>query len=206
MRNTRIRMSDERIYVVTAFVEGEHQPRSYHVTAESPADAHETVRADDAVEEVLEGRTEQFSGLFRLEVSGPPEAISSAMDHMDHLAGKVDAEVDIEDVTPKVWPAGDDLRDDDAVRVAVDEWDDIEMRVVGTDIGDEMRVLSASPGSMGAHDGTAVEVVAGNRVLVRAVAADEDVDVPAHPESVPDEGKWVDESKGHTEEAEAADE
>lgn len=166
----------DALYIVTAYVDGETMPRSYHVAAESQADAEELVAADERVEEVLDSLTEQFSGQFRVDIGGSPEEIADAIDALEHLAPQVDAEMDVRDVTPTVWPAGDDLKDGDAVRVAVDDWSDIELRIIGDDVSEDdddvdgyPGVLSATPAAMQARDNSTVDVVAGDRVLVRAV-------------------------------------
>lgn len=158
----------ESIYSVVAYLSGNEEPTAFHVNAESPEAAEEQVRLDDAVESVLSEMTEEFSGVYRVEFSGSPDEITDALNHLDHLADSVDADMDIEDVTPTVWPAGDDLDDEHAIRAEVSDWDDVELRVIGSDVGDEHGVLSASAASMQAHEDSTVEVVVGNKVVAQA--------------------------------------
>jgi len=168
----------ESIYTVVAYLEGNTEPSSFHINAESPEDAEEKVRLDDAVDEVLTEMTEQFSGVYRLEVSGSPDEITSTLNHIEHVADEVDADVSVDDVTPTIWPAGDDLDDDNAIRVKVDHWADLELRVIGSDVRGENGVLSATAGAMQANEDSTVEVVAGDKVIARAIHEDKSAEPP----------------------------
>lgn len=167
---------DEQLYIVTAYIDGQDYPASYHVAGESASAAEATVEQYEDVESVLSDLTEPFSGKFEVTVEGSPGEISRAVEHLDHLATQADADMNVRDVTPTIWPAGDDLDDDDALNVAVEDWDDLELRIMGTDIYDDEEdregtagVLSSTPAAMQAREDSTVEVVAGNKVLVKAI-------------------------------------
>ncbi len=168
----------ESIYTVVAYLEGNAEPDSFHIAAESAEDAEEKVQLDDAVDRVLPEMTEQFSGLYRLEVSGSPDEITDALDHIEHVADEVEADVSVDDVTPTIWPAGDDLDDEHAVRAKVDDWADLELRVTGSDVRGENGVLSATAGAMQANEDSTVEVVAGSKVIARAIHEDKTAEPP----------------------------
>lgn len=178
-------MSDgeaDPIYIVTAYVEhadgGAMRPQTYHVSAPAPEEAEEYVRCTHDVAEVLPEFTQPFSGTFRLEVAGSGEAIDAALDSIEGVAEKVEADIHLEDVTPAMWPADGDTRDDFAINVAVSAWDDLEMRVKGDEMEAEHNVLSTMPAGITAHEDCTVEIVAGDQVLVRGVKTAEDGSIP----------------------------
>lgn len=167
--------ADETLYVVTAHVEDDWHPASFTVAAEDTETANDKVAEQDHVTDVLRSLTERFTGTFRVAIGGTPSEMEAAIERLDALPGEVDAEMDVEDVTPVAWPAGPDMDDDDAERITVSEWDDVELRVFGTDIENgEGNVLSATAEGMGAGPESVVEVVAGNRVVARVMSDESD--------------------------------
>lgn len=162
---------DETLYVVTAHTEDDWHPSSFTVAAADAEAANDKVAAEDHVTDVLRSHTQPFTGTFRVSVGGTPTEIEAAIEQLDGVAADVDAQMEVEGVTPVAWPAGPDMDDESAERLTVSNWGDVELRVFGTDIENgEGNVLSATAESLGAGPESVVEVVAGDRVVARVMS------------------------------------
>jgi len=108
--------------------------------------------------------TEVLERKINLIVQGEYQDINDALESIINEIDQLDASVEYRDKDNIVY----DLPDEDAKRIRVDRWDDITMRVTGTEDSIDADGIDMSP-DMIAEDDSVVEVIVNDEIILRAI-------------------------------------